>query len=132
VVDVRVPTGADARRVQESILDLRPVTPGVKLRIRGGIGRPPMEHTPRNRRLWETARRLGAKLGLDLEEGLAGGASDGNTTSLFTATLDGLGAVGDGAHARHEFVYTDKLVERCALLALLLMEPPLAEKWSNP
>ena len=132
VVDVRVPTGADARRVQESILGLRPVTPGVKLRIRGGIGRPPMERTLRNRRLWETARRLGAKLGLDLEECMAGGASDGNTTSLFTATLDGLGAVGDGAHARHEFVYTDKLVERCALLVLLLMEPPLAEKRSNP
>jgi len=83
-----------------------------------------MERTPRNRRLWERARRLGKELGLVLEEGVAGGASDGNTTSLFTATLDGLGAVGDGAHARHEFVYTDRMVERCALLALLVMEPP--------
>ena len=124
VVDVRVPTRQDARRVQQSILDLEPVTPGVKLRIEGAIGRPPMEPTPRNRRLWKTARRLGADLGVDLEEAVAGGASDGNTTSLFTATLDGLGAVGDGAHARHEFVFADKLVERCALLALLLMEPP--------
>jgi glutamate carboxypeptidase len=128
VVDARVPTRQDARRVQERILSLEPVTPGVKLRITGGIGRPPMERTHRNRRLWERARRLGAELGLDLEECMAGGASDGNTTSLFTATLDGLGAVGDGAHARHEFVYVDKMVERCALLALLLMEPPLAEK----
>jgi glutamate carboxypeptidase len=132
VVDVRVPTLRDARRVQESILDLKPVTPGVKLRIEGGIGRPPMERTPRNRRLWETARRLGAEMGLDLEEGLAGGGSDGNTTSLFTATLDGLGAVGDGAHARHEFIYAHRMVERCALLALLLMEPPLSEKRSEP
>jgi glutamate carboxypeptidase len=87
-----------------------------------------MERTPPNRRLWETARRLGKELGLDLEEGMAGGGSDGNTTSLFTATLDGLGPVGDGAHARRELVYVDGMVERCALLALLLMEPPLAER----
>jgi glutamate carboxypeptidase len=86
-----------------------------------------MERTPRNRRLWEAARRLAKELGLDLEEGMAGGGWDGNT-SLFTATLDGLEAVGDGAHARHKFVYVDGMVERCALLALLLMEPPLAER----
>jgi len=136
VVDVRVPTRRDARRVEESILGLEPVTPGVKLRVEGSVGRPPMERTSRNRTLWETARRLGAEMGLHLEEGLAGGGSDGNTTSLFTATLDGLGAVGDGAHARHEFVYADKMVERAALLALLLMEPSLelslAEKRSEP
>ena len=125
VVDVRVPTREDARRVEETILSLEPVTPGAKLVVDGGVGRPPMERTPRNRELWETARRLGEDLGLDLEDGLAGGASDGNTTSLFTATLDGLGAVGDGAHASHEFVYVDRMVERCALLALLVMEPPL-------
>jgi glutamate carboxypeptidase len=126
VVDVRVPTKEDARRVEETILGLKLVTPGVTLRVEGGMGRPPMERTPRNRRLWETARSLGKELGLDLNEGVAGGGSDGNTTSFFTATLDGLGAVGDGAHARHEFVYVDRMVERCALLALLLMEPPLA------
>ncbi|QIN84707.1 M20/M25/M40 family metallo-hydrolase [Rubrobacter tropicus] len=125
VVDVRVPTRADARRVEEAILNLAPVTPGAKVVVEGGVGRPPMEPTPRNRRLWEAARRLGEDLGLKLEEGLAGGASDGNTASLFTATLDGLGAVGDGAHASHEFVYADRMVERCALLALLVMEPPL-------
>jgi glutamate carboxypeptidase len=124
VVDVRVPTREDARRVEEAILSLSPVTPGAKLVVEGGVGRPPMERTPRNRRLWETAHRLGEDLDLDLEEGLAGGASDGNTTSLLTATLDGLGAVGDGAHASHEFVYVDRMVERCALLALLVMEPP--------
>ncbi|MEW6636328.1 MAG: M20 family metallopeptidase [Actinomycetota bacterium] len=122
-VDVRVPTREDARRVEAEILSLQPVTPGVKLTVSGGMGRPPMERTPRNRRLWEAARRLGTELGLDLEEGTAGGGSDGSTTSLYTATLDGLGAVGDGAHARHEFVYADALVERTALLALLLLEP---------
>jgi glutamate carboxypeptidase len=128
LVDVRVPTKYDARRVEEAILGLKPVTPGVTLRVEGGMGRPPMERTPRNRRLWEAARRLGKELGLDLDQGMAGGGSDGNTTSLFTATLDGLGAVGDGAHARHEFVYVEGMVERCALLALLLMEPPLAKR----
>lgn len=128
VLDVRVRDKEDARRVEETILGLKPVLPGVKLRVEGGMGRPPMECTPRNRKLWETAHRLGKELGLELEEGVAGGASDGNTTSLFTATLDGLGAVGDGAHAHHEFVYAKSMVERCALLALLLMEPSLAER----
>lgn len=127
-VDVRVPTREDALRVEREILSLEPFTPGVKLRISGRIGRPPMERTPRNRRLWEAARRLGDELGLDLQEATAGGGSDGNTTSLYTATLDGLGGVGDGAHASHEFVYVDAMIERCALLALLLMEPPLAER----
>lgn len=125
VVDVRVPTREDASRIKEAILGLEPMTPGAKLVVDGGVGRPPMGRTPRNRELWETARRLGEDLGLNLEDGLAGGASDGNTTSLFTATLDGLGAVGDGAHASHEFVYVDRMVERSALLALLVMEPPL-------
>lgn len=125
-VDVRVPTQEDALHVEETILGLKPVTPGVTLRVEGGMGRPPMERTSRNRRLWETARGLGKELGLDLREGMAGGGSDASTTSLFTATLDGLGAVGDGAHSTHEFVYTDRMVERCALLALLLMEPPCA------
>jgi glutamate carboxypeptidase len=128
LVDVRVPTWEEARRVEQVILDLEPVTPGVKLHIEGGMGRPPMERTARNRTLWETARGLGGEIGASLEEGAAGGGSDGNTTSLFTATLDGLGAVGAGAHARHEFVYVDKMIERCALLALLLMEPRLSEK----
>jgi glutamate carboxypeptidase len=131
VVDVRVPKAEDARRVEESILGLTPVMPGVKVSVEGGMGRPPMERTPRNQRLWKRARTLGEALGLDLEESTAGGASDGNTTSLLTATLDGLGAVGDGAHAPHEFVYVDRMVERCALLALLVMEPPLGSGESS-
>jgi glutamate carboxypeptidase len=60
---------------------------------------------------------------LNLEQGSAGGASDGNTTSQYVATLDGLGAVGDGAHADHEFIFLDKMIERSALLALLLLGP---------
>lgn len=127
-VEVRVPTAEDARRVEKRVLSLQPSTEGVELKMEGGMGRTPMERTPRNRKLWEAARELGGELGLDLEEGLAGGASDGNTASLYTATLDGLGAVGDGAHARHEFVYVDSMIERAALLALLVLQPPLDER----
>jgi glutamate carboxypeptidase len=65
------------------------------------------------------------RLGIALDEGTAGGASDGNETSAFCATLDGLGPVGDGAHAEHEYVELDKMVERTALLVLLLLADPL-------
>lgn len=68
--------------MEEAILGLKPVTPGVTLRVEGGIGRPPMERTPRNQRLWEAARRLAKELGLDLEEGMAGGAGTGSPASL--------------------------------------------------
>lgn len=125
VIDVRVPTHEAARRVEQAIRALTPVTPGVSLKVEGAIGRPPMEHTPAGDSLWEMARIRGLELGLQLEQASAGGGSDGNTTSQYTATLDGLGPVGDGAHAHHEYVVMDQLVERAALLALLLLEPPL-------
>ncbi|MGA8351234.1 MAG: hypothetical protein WB773_25805, partial [Isosphaeraceae bacterium] len=67
----------------------------------------------------------GRRLGIELEEGVAGGVSDGNTASQYTATLDGLGAVGDGAHAVHEFLDCRKMIERCVLVALILTLPPL-------
>jgi glutamate carboxypeptidase len=122
-LDVRVPTAADAVRLEAAIRGLTPHLPGVTLRVEGGFGRPALEATPRNRRLWERARRHAASLGIDLREAAVGGASDGNTTSLHTATLDGLGAVGDGAHASHEQVVVAAMPERAALLALLLLEP---------
>jgi glutamate carboxypeptidase len=105
---------------------LQPAIAGTALSIEGGFGRPAMERTPANRALWQLACRLGSELGLVLEETLAGGGSDGNFTSQFTATLDGLGAVGDGAHARHEHLRLDASLERAALLTLLLLAPPLA------
>ncbi len=128
VVDVRVLTPADAERVAGAIHALKAETPGVTLRIEGAIGRPPMEPTEANQRLWRIAQTLGVELGLALEQGTAGGGSDGNTTSLYSATLDGLGAVGDGAHATHEFIDLDRLGERCALLTLLLLAPSLTSR----
>lgn len=123
-VDVRVLTDEDAAWVAEKIHGLEPKNPSVSFQIQGEIGRPPLERTQRNRGLWKLAKLKGRELGLQLEEGVAGGGSDGNTTSRYTATLDGLGAVGDGAHAVDEFIYVERLLERCALLALLLQSPP--------
>lgn len=123
-VGVRVPTTAAEAEVEREIRELRPTLVGSTLEVTGGMGRPPMEPTARNRRLLETAQRLGRELGLDLADaGLVGGASDANTTSLYTATLDGLGPVGDGGHAADEHVSISSIAERAALLALLLLEP---------
>jgi glutamate carboxypeptidase len=126
VVDVRVPTVASGEAIEKAIHGIEPSTPGVRLHVEGRIGRPSMEATPRNEALWRQARALGGELGIDLRSARAGGGSDGNTTSQYTATIDGLGPVGDGAHAEHEFLYIDKTLERAALLTLLLLSPPAA------
>jgi len=127
-VDVRVETQEQADRVKEALRALQATVPGTTLEITGDIGRPPMERTPGSRRLWEQAQRAARGVGIDsLEEGRSGGVSDGNLTAQYAPTIDGLGAVGDGAHADHEFCYIDKMVERAALLAALLAEPPLPD-----
>ena len=123
VVDVRVATMDEWQRVEEAIRALEPSTPGTGIEVRGVFGKPPMEPRSDGLALFETAQRLGRELGLTLEGRLSGGMSDGNTTNRFTPTLDGLGAVGDGAHARHEFVWESALDRRAALLALLLLAP---------
>ena len=125
-VDVRVRTQADAERVEQAIHALRPTIPGTQLTIRGRINRPPLEPTSRNRQLWLRALDAAAALGIAIDEGAAGGGSDGNWASLHTATLDGLGAVGDGAHAINEHVVEERMPERAALLACLLLGPPIA------
>ena len=125
VVDVRVASRADAETLERAILGLQPAIAGTTLQVEGGFGRPAMERTAANRRLWLLASQLGTQIGLQLEETLAGGGSDGNTTSLYTATLDGLGAVGDGAHAQHEHLLLGRSLERAALLTLLLLAAPL-------
>lgn len=127
-VDVRVETQEQADRVKEALRALQATVPGTTLEITGDIGRPPMERTPGSRRLWKQAQRAARRVGIDsLEEGRSGGVSDGNLTAQYAPTIDGLGAVGDGAHADHEFCYIDKMVERAALLAALLAEPPLPD-----
>jgi glutamate carboxypeptidase len=123
VVDVRVLNAEDAASVDAEIRSMEPVTPGTSITVTGGFGRPPMVRSARNQVLFERAKRIGGRLGMDLGEVTAGGGSDGNTTSQHTATLDGLGIVGDGAHAPSERIDLESLAPRTALLAALLMEP---------
>jgi glutamate carboxypeptidase len=130
VVDVRVPTIESGAAIEKTIHGIKPTTSGVRLHIEGRIGRPSMEATPRNTSLWRQAKALGGELGLDLRSARAGGGSDGNTTSQYTATIDGLGPVGDGAHAEHEYLHIDKTLERASLLTLLLLSQPVAETGS--
>lgn len=131
IVDVRVRNAEDARWIEKEIMSLKPKQDESEVLVEGYFGRPPMERTPRNRRLWSLARDMGELLGLDLEEAAAGGGSDGNTTSQYTATLDGLGTTGDGAHARYEHIVTEKLVERTALLTLLVIAESLRTEISS-
>ncbi len=123
VIDVRVLTSEDAETVDAAIRALQPTTPGTSLSVDGGMGRPPLERTERNAALYDQAVAVAAEMGLALPEATAGGGSDGNTASQVAPTLDGLGAVGDGAHAEHERVFVPGWVQRTALLTGLLLLP---------
>ena len=127
VVDVRAPTTEDAAQIEKAIHSLKAETPGTEVEVEGSIRRPPMERTPGNQKLWLLARRGADELGFEIEQAAAGGGSDGNTTSQYAPTLDGLGAVGAGAHAVNEHLVLERMVERSALLARLLSFPPLGE-----
>ncbi len=121
-VDVRAPTQADAARVDAALRQLTPHLSGAVIEIHGGFDRPPMERTDGVARLYEMAQAAGAELGQFVGEGATGGGSDGNfCAALGVPTLDGLGAIGDGAHALHEHVVVPELVPRAALLSRLMM-----------
>jgi glutamate carboxypeptidase len=126
--DVRAQAAVAVRSPAKAGRGLTPELPGARIEVEGGFGRPPMEPLPGNRALLAAAVRLGRELGLTIEDaGLVGGGSDANTTSSFTATLDGLGPIGAGSHEVDERVDVEHLPERVALLALLLLEPPLRQ-----
>ena len=120
-IDVRVVTAADCERVETMLRALEPVFPGTSLRWTGGFSRPPLERTDAVVRLFQVARQIASSLGRELEEGSTGGGSDGNlTAALGVPTLDGLGAIGGGAHALHEYVDVSQLPWRAALVAGLI------------
>ncbi len=120
-VDVRIARASDAAKVEKLFRGLKCADPACTLTITGGINRPPMERKPGTVALYKQARRLAAQLGFDLSEAATGGGSDGNfTAALGVPTLDGLGAVGEGAHAAHESVVIEHLAPRTALLAALI------------
>jgi glutamate carboxypeptidase len=121
-IDVRVPTLEDAIRIENAIRSLRPALKGTTIEVTGGIDRPPLERTPVVLRLYETAREIAAELGHELGEGGTGGGSDGNfTAAIGVPTLDGLGAIGEGAHALHEHIVIDTVPWRAALVAGLIL-----------
>jgi glutamate carboxypeptidase len=122
-IDVRAWTQQEAARIENAMGILQPVSPGVELVVQGGFNRPPMVRSEAIGDLFHKAQRIGANLGLDLQEGSTGGGSDGNfTAALGVPTLDGLGALGDGAHAVHEHILVSDLPVRTGLLAAILLE----------
>jgi len=122
-VDVRIQRLGDATRIDRKFRALKPVNRKCKLDISGGVNRPPMERTAGTVALLSTAQAIAREIGWKLEETAVGGGSDGNfTAALGIPTLDGLGGVGDGAHAAHEHVVIEELPRRAALIAGLLVQ----------
>jgi glutamate carboxypeptidase len=131
IVDVRVTSRDDAQRIGSAFAALRAETPGTVVEVEGGLDRPALERTPAVVRLYDMARRIAHELGRELGEGATGGGSDGNyTAALGVPTLDGLGAIGDGAHALHEHVQIADLPWRAALVAGLIQR--IAASYHSP
>jgi glutamate carboxypeptidase len=115
-VDMRVPTIADADELVPKILNLKSRTDGVSVRVTGGLNRPPYEKGNAGAALFEHARTLAGELGFELADTVTGGGSDGNFTAPHTATLDGLGVDGKGAHTHYEQMYISSIEPRTRLL----------------
>jgi glutamate carboxypeptidase len=115
-VDMRVPTIADADELVPKILNLQSRTEGVSVRVTGGLNRPPYEKGNAGAALFEHARTLAGELGFELVDTATGGGSDGNFTAPHTATLDGLGVDGRGAHTHYEQMYISSIEPRTRLL----------------
>jgi glutamate carboxypeptidase len=120
-VDIRILRLKDAPKLEKKFHSLRPIDRRCSIEVTGGLNRPPMERSAGIVKLFRTAQKLARELGVEIEESLTGGGSDGNfTAALGTPTLDGLGAVGEGAHASNESILVDRMVDRTALIAKLL------------
>jgi glutamate carboxypeptidase len=119
-IDIRVPRAIYAKAIDRKIRALKSFDKRCSLEISGGLNRPPMERGKGTVALFTLARRLAGELGVELRESSTGGGSDGNfTAALGIPTLDGVGAVGEGAHAAHESILIDRIPDRVALLAKL-------------
>jgi len=119
-LDLRALRISDMHAIERKLKALRPLLHGAKLEVNGGFTRAPLERKI-SAELFARAKKLASQMGIAIGEGTAGGASDGNfTAALGIPTLDGLGAVGDGAHSRHEHILANTMLERAALLAALL------------
>jgi glutamate carboxypeptidase len=122
-VDIRVAKLKDAGPLDRRFRTLKPLDKRCRIEVDGGLNRPPMERSKGGAALFRTARKLAKDLGVILEESTSGGGSDGNfTAALGVPTLDGLGGVGEGAHAAHESILTDRVADRTALIAKLVAD----------
>jgi glutamate carboxypeptidase len=122
-VDIRIAKIKDATALDKKFRSLRPIDKRCSIHVEGGLNRPPMERSPAIRSLFQKARACAKELGVSLEESATGGGSDGNfTAALGVPTLDGLGGVGEGAHAANESILLDRIADRTALLAMLLSQ----------
>jgi len=122
-VDIRIAKTNDAAALDKKFRSLRPFDKRCSIHVEGGMNRPPMERSPAIRSLFQKARSCAKELGVNLEESATGGGSDGNfTAALGVPTLDGLGGVGEGAHAANESILLDRIADRTALLAMLLSQ----------
>jgi len=120
-VDFRIARMQDAAPLDKKFRALKPFDKRCSIQVEGGLNRPPMERTPEIAKLFRAARGFAKELGVALQESSTGGGSDGNfTAALGVPTLDGLGAVGEGAHAANESILVDRIADRTALLAMLL------------
>jgi glutamate carboxypeptidase len=115
-VDLRVPTIADADAFVARILSLKSSSEGVSVTVTGALNRPPYEKGNAGAALYEHAKTLAAEIGFDLVDTVTGGGSDGNFTAKHTATLDGLGVDGKGAHTHYEQMYISSIEPRARLL----------------
>jgi glutamate carboxypeptidase len=126
-IDIRIPRLRDAGPLQRKFEALKPFDKRCTLELKGGLNRPPLERTKAIAELFGLARRLAKDLGVELEESATGGGSDGNFTgALGVPTLDGIGAVGEGAHAMNESILVDRIPDRMALLAELVRAIPVS------
>lgn len=117
-IDIRIAKLADGLRVERRIHRLRPILKGAQIQVTGGINRPPLERTPAVAKLFQHAQSLMQEIGVSIDESAVGGGSDGNfTAALGVPTLDGLGAIGEGAHSPREHILIRAMPERAALLA---------------
>lgn len=123
MVDYRIESMEEAERIAKAFHALEPVNPKARIEVSGGLNRPPMVRDAMMKATFRQARTIAARLGIELKQGSTGGASDGNfTAGMGIPTLDGMGPIGEGAHARHENIIIDSIAQRAALLASIWTE----------
>ncbi|PKD43976.1 M20 family metallopeptidase [Rhodohalobacter barkolensis] len=120
-IDLRFLKNEDGEEVDRYIKELEPQLKGAEILIEGGLRRPPIIQNERNEKLWKLVKECANQLDLSIEQGLSGGGSDGSITSQFTATIDGMGPVGEGAHSPSEKILVHETLDRASLLTAMLL-----------